>query len=108
MRRKFKKLAQSDDFYFFVKEAKAIRNIPDFVWCYRGCYGTWEIKRSISEVYYKNGSEKTKGRVVGQRHEINKVIKAGGIGEFVYPENFDEAFKRLLKSPLPRTSNKRK
>jgi len=75
--------------YYFVKEALALRGIPDIIGCYKGQFFAWELKRNRSE------SRKKTGRTVLQRYIIKLVRKAGGIGEFVYPENFEDKFHDL-------------
>ncbi len=90
-----KRLNAVDGLYFFVKEALALRGIPDIIGCYQGRFFAWELKRSYKE------SRKRTGRIVLQRHIIKLIKKAGGIGEIVYPENFDEKFEELMnKGPL--------
>ena len=46
-----------------------------------------ELKRSIDE--------KMEGTL--QEHNLKKVIKAGGYGSFVYPENFEKVKEDLIK-----------
>lgn len=85
--------------YYFVKEAAAIRGIPDIIICYKGQYVAWELKKSIWELYYKTKKGmKLTGRTTLQYHTIQKVRKAGGKAYFVYPENLDEKMQELLKS----------
>lgn len=88
-----RKLDAQDDLYYFVKEALALRGIPDIIGCYRGRFFAWELKRSEQE------AKKKTGRIVLQRHVINTIRKAGGIGEIVYPENLEEKLNELLSSP---------
>jgi len=86
--------------YHFVKEAAALRGIPDIIGsCLSpsGKFFGWELKRSKDEVYYKSKKGmKLTGRTALQWHNIQKIRKSGGIGEFVYPENFEEKFQELL------------
>jgi len=94
-----KKLKGVSGLYFFVKEAAAIRGIPDIVGCTRsGRFFAWELKRSKSEVYYKTKPGlKLAGRTKLQWHNIEKIRRAGGIADFVYPENFREKLAELFE-----------
>lgn len=84
--------------YYFVKEAQAIRGIPDIIGCTKnGTLFAWELKRSKWEVHYKTKEGiKLQGRTKLQWHEITKIRRAGGIADFVYPENFEEKFNDLF------------
>ncbi len=75
--------------YFFIKEARSIRGIPDIIGCCCGRMFGWELKKSAK--VYEKGSD----RQFLQRYELLKIEKAGGIGRFVYPENFEYEFKVL-------------
>lgn len=70
----------------------ALRGISDIIICYQGRFTCWELKRSEKE------ARKTTGRIVLQKYHIQKVKEAGGMGEFVYPENFEEKFRELTAS----------
>ena len=85
-----KRLKPIPDLYFFVKEALALRGIPDVVGCYKGRFFAWELKRDSKEA-----SKKT-GRIVLQRYTLQLIREAGGIGEIVHPDNFEEKLKQLL------------
>jgi len=85
-----KRLNSVPDLYYFVKEAVAIRGIPDIIGCYKGTFFAWELKRSEKE------ANKKTGRIVLQRHNLSKIKSSGGIGEIVYPENFECAFSSLI------------
>jgi hypothetical protein len=87
-----KRLDAIDDLYYFVKEAASIRGLPDIVGCYRGVFFAWELKKDLSE------ASKRTGRIVLQRHILSLIRRCGGIGEVVYPENFEECLKNLLES----------
>lgn len=87
-----KRLKSLPNCYHFTKEAAAIRGIPDIIGCYQGTFFAWELKRSEAE------ARKKTGRIVLQRHVIGLIRKAGGIGEIVYPENFEEKLTQLLSS----------
>lgn len=85
-----RKLDSVPDLYYFVKEALAIRGIPDIIGCYKGRFFAWELKRSRQE------AEKTTGRIVLQRYSLGLIRKAGGLGEIVHPDNFQECLDNLL------------
>jgi len=85
-----RKLDAIDGLYFFIKEALALRGIPDIIGCYKGRFFAWELKRSEKE-----GLKKT-GRIALQRHIIRKIQLAGGEGEIVYPENLEKKLSELL------------
>ena len=76
--------------YFFVKEALALRGIPDIIGCYKGHFFAWELKRSEAE------AKKKSGRIVLQKYILSKINSAGGIGRIVYPENLEESIRELL------------
>jgi len=92
-----KKLKGVRTIYFFTKEAVAIRGIPDIIGCTTsGRFFAWELKRSRWEVYYKTKKGIKSGRSTLQWHNIQKIRRAGGIAEFVYPENLYEKLKELI------------
>jgi len=70
----------------------ALRGISDIIICYRGRFTVWELKRSEKE--FLKGSD----RQPLQQYHIDKVKEAGGRGEFVYPENFEEKLNELLNN----------
>lgn len=80
------------DLFYFTKEAKSLRGIPDLIGCYKGKFFAWELKQSEKE------SQKTQGRIALQRYILSLIRRAGGIGEIVYPENLDEKFQELFQS----------
>jgi hypothetical protein len=69
--------------YFFVKEAAAIRGIPDIIGCMNGRYFALELKKDLKE------TQKLTGRIVLQREAIRKTHDAGGIGCILSPEFFN-------------------
>lgn len=75
--------------YYFIKEAKAIRGIPDVVGCCNGRLFGWELKRSYSE------ASKRTGRIVLQRYVLDKINAAGGIGRIVHPDNLEQCLQEL-------------
>lgn len=85
------RLDQVEGLFYFVKEAKSLRGLPDIVGCYKGHFFAWELKRSKSE------SNKTTGRIVLQRHKLSQIQKADGIGEIVHPENLEQKLAELLR-----------
>jgi hypothetical protein len=95
LEKNFKKKVKSvlqdiDGIYFFVKEAAAIRGIPDIIGSYKGRFFAWELKRSEKVAnQWRDGHEL-------QKYNINKITKSGGIGRIVYPENFQECLEELL------------
>ncbi len=86
-----KKLDKVDGLYYFVKEAKAIRGIPDIVGCLRGHFFAMELKKSQSE------AQKNTGRIVLQRYTLRQIGLAHGLGYLVHPDNLDEVLADLLK-----------
>lgn len=76
---------------YFVKEAKAIRGIPDIVGCLNGIHFELEVKRSEKEIKGKTG------RHILQERNLYLVEQAGGFARFIYPENFDEVFEDLIE-----------
>ena len=75
--------------YLFVKEAKAIRGIPDLILTVNGRFIGLEVKRCESESKHRTG------RTVLQRHNINKINRAGGYACFIYPENEEEVIEAI-------------
>lgn len=68
-------------------DQKSIRGTPDYICCVNGAFVAMELKRSIY----------SKMRGTLQEYNINKINNdAGGIGLFVFPENWDN-IKNMLK-----------
>jgi hypothetical protein len=65
---------------FFIKEALAIRGIPDIIGCINGKHFELEVKARKEEV--------ARGRLALQVHNLTDAINHGGFGMVVYPENF--------------------
>jgi hypothetical protein len=84
---RLKKITNS---YWFVKEAVSLRGIPDLIGCINGTFVGLELKKSEAE------ARRQTGRIVRQRHELKTIRAAGGYGEIVYPENFEEIYMELL------------
>ncbi len=75
--------------YYFVKEAKSIRGIPDLILCCNGHFVALELKRTQDE------AEKTGGRIALQKYTLTRIQRAHGFGYLVYPENADETLKEI-------------
>lgn len=82
-------IKEKKPFYYFVKEAGAIRSLPDIVICCNGKFIVWELKRSRQE------AEKTTGRIVLQKYTLLRIQRAQGHAVFVHPENFQEELQVL-------------
>jgi hypothetical protein len=76
--------------YFFIKEAKALRGLADIFICYKGHFIAWELKKSFSEA-----NRDRDGHAL-QKYHLFCVNRAGGLGRFVYPENFEECWNELV------------
>ena len=85
-----KELDGIPNLYYFVKEALALRGIPDIIGCCHGRFFAWELKRSAEE------ARKKTGRIVLQKHVIKLIQKSGGIAGIVHPGNLDDKLKELL------------
>ena len=81
--------------YFFVKEAVAIRGIPDIIGCYKGMFFALELKRC------KLDANKKTGRIVQQRYNLSLIHSNQGFAAIVYPENFEEVKLRFSSSCQP-------
>lgn len=84
-----KLLGKREKLYYFVKEARSIRGIPDIIGVYNGRFFAMELKKSRSE------ANKKTGRIVLQRYTLRLIDKAGGLGYIVHPENLEEVFADL-------------
>lgn len=84
-------LLSSDEHIYIMKlQAGSIRGYPDLCGCRKGLFFGFELKRSEKE------SKKTTGRIVLQKHRINKINKAGGLGRLVHPDNYLEVYQELV------------
>lgn len=81
--------------YWFIKEAGAIRGIPDLIICSNGLFFAWELKRSRDE------AEKTSGRIVLQRYTCLRIQHANGQADIVHPENLEEMKAKILRTLSP-------
>jgi hypothetical protein len=86
-----KKLDSIPDSYFFVKEAKAIRGIPDIIGVMRGRFIALEVKKNEAE------AKQSGGRIALQKYVLTMINKAGGYGAVIYPENEQEILSELEK-----------
>jgi len=77
--------------YFFIKEAAAIRGIPDIIGCLNGYFFALELKSSYKEAI------KNTGRIVLQQVVLDKMRLNSAYAEVVYPENFITAMENLRK-----------
>ena len=75
--------------FYFSAQMKSIRGIPDIVGCINGVFVGLELKKNRAE------SRRKTGRTVLQGHRLIQIRNAGGYGEFVYPENWEEIHKEL-------------
>jgi hypothetical protein len=90
-----RKLDKIENCWYFVKEAKSIRGIPDIVGVYNGVFFGWELKRSERE------ASKLTGRIVLQRYILSLIRHCGGVGEIVHPDNLDQKLKDLQEKCSP-------
>ena len=93
---KFQHLVKSrftkiEGLWHFTKEALSLRGLPDLIGVYKGRFFAWELKKNIQE------TRRRTGRIVLQRYILRQIRKAGGIGEFVCPENFEDKLQELLR-----------
>jgi len=84
------RLKGTEGCWHFTKEALSIRGLPDIVGLYKGRFFGWELKKSRHE------ANKHTGRIVLQRYNLALIQKAGGIGELVHPDNFEQMYQNLL------------
>ena len=86
-----KKLDSRETLYCFVKEAKAIRGIPDIIGVYNSVFFALEVKRNKAE------ASKRTGRIALQRYVMKQMRNCGAFVAFIYPENEDEVLTALDK-----------
>lgn len=89
-------LKKRKNLYYFIKEAGAIRAIPDLIVCYNGNFVAMELKRSLKE------ASKNTGRIVQQKHEGYKINKAKGLWYLVHPQNYKEVLEDLDRRCIPK------
>ncbi len=76
--------------YYFIKEAKSLRGIPDIIISWHGTFVALEVKRDESEV-------KKKGAKL-QAYTINEIRKSGGLAFFIYPQNLEDVLTTISKT----------
>lgn len=76
--------------YYFIKEAKALRGIADVIGWYKGKPFAWELKKSFME------AQKDRDGHALQKYYLGRASEAGGLGRFVYPENFEQCWDELI------------
>lgn len=84
-------LKELPDCYWFIKEAKGVRGIPDLVICINGKFAAWELKKSRAE------AKKKTGRIALQKYNLKRVKDSGGHGRIVFPENLEKEKLLLLE-----------
>lgn len=85
-----KKLRAIPNSFFFVKEAKSLRGLPDIIGCINGSFVALECKRSEAEARHNTG------RIVLQRKILHDIERVKGFSFFVYPENEKEVIEYLM------------
>lgn len=75
--------------YFHKHQAGSIRGISDIIGCVNGRFVALELKRDLIS------TRSQAGRIVLQRHNIDKINKAGGYGLIVCPDTWEEVFAYL-------------
>jgi len=82
------KLKALPNSWWFKTQQVALRGIPDFVGVVNGRFVALELKKSANAPASKL-----------QAYILLKISKAGGIGRFVTPENWEAVFADLEKIP---------
>ena len=75
--------------YFFKKEAGSIRGLPDIIGTIHGSFVALELKKSTSE------AGKNRGRIVLQKHTLEKLRREGAFAELATPDNFHELLEEI-------------
>lgn len=88
--KELKKISKKE-IWFFKKEARSIRGIPDIIGCYNGHFFAMELKRNHDE------ASKNHGRIVLQKYTLRQLDIAGGFGYIVHPENLQEVLEDLKR-----------
>ena len=89
-RQVIKDLNLLENTYWFVKEAKSIRGIPDIICCINGRFVALELKRNRAE-----GAKNT-GRIALQKHNLNRIRECSGEGFIVWPDVWPSTYKQLV------------
>ena len=79
------KLKEIPGIVFFKTQELSIKGVPDIIGCLKGKFFAWELK-----------AFKGAGKAKLQVFMLKRIRAAGGIGHFVYPENFDDCYQELL------------
>ena len=88
---KLRKLLDNLPCYYFVKEAKSLRGLPDIIGVTKGGrFFALEIKKDKAEL--------SCSRSTLQGYILDKMRRMGGFAEFVYPENLEQTIKTLIFS----------
>lgn len=90
-RKLLKKLRAIPNSWFTVKEAKALRGLPDIIGIINGRFIGLECKRSLAEASHNTG------RIVLQKKVLRDIEKVGGYSALVYPENEKFVLEDLIK-----------
>jgi len=69
----------------------AIRGLPDVLGVCNGFFVGLELKRSKKEALKK------KGRIVLQKHWLEKFASQKGFAQLVYPENWNQTYRELCR-----------
>ena len=85
------KLRDLPNSWWFVTQMIALLGIPDVVGVVNGRFVALELKKSEREA-----RKKREGHAL-QNYVLGLIRKAGGIGEKVYPENFELIYSELLE-----------
>ena len=75
--------------YFHKHQAGSIRGIADIIGCINGRFIALELKKDLIS------TRSQAGRIVLQRHNIDKINKSGGYGCITCPETWEEVFAYL-------------
>lgn len=78
--------------WFFKTSQRQTRGIPDFIMCVNGFFVAMELKATAKE-----GLKAATNAMSLQAHFLSQIQKAGGMGIFVYPENWPLVFDNLQK-----------
>lgn len=74
---------------FFHKEAGSIRGLPDVIGVANGFFVALELKKNLSEM------RKTSGRIVLQKHWLDKFDHAKGYAQLTCPQTWNETYNLL-------------
>lgn len=83
---KLRKIPKS---WWHMHEVVSTRGLPDVWGCINGVLVWLEFKKSEKE------AQKTSGRIVLQKFNIEMMLNIGAFASLVYPENWEEVFEEL-------------